>query len=66
MAGLVYRQNNVIEWQRLHQRHDGLRTWTKGPRAKMMIYPYFVLLGLGFSGSMYAMGRMVFGKKTWY
>ncbi|EPS35745.1 hypothetical protein H072_10804 [Dactylellina haptotyla CBS 200.50] len=48
--GFVYRKNNVIEWQRLHQRHDGLRTWTKGPRSKMMIYPYFVILGAGFAG----------------
>ncbi|KAJ6261362.1 hypothetical protein TWF696_003921 [Orbilia brochopaga] len=66
MAGFVYRQNNVPEWQRLHQRHDGLRTWVKGPRAKMMLYPYFVILGLGFAGSMYGMGRAVFNKKTWW
>ncbi|KAK6512331.1 hypothetical protein TWF481_001219 [Arthrobotrys musiformis] len=66
MSGLVFRKNNVIEWQRLHQRHDGVRTWAKGPRAKAMIYPYFVVLGLGFAGSMYGMGRAIFGKKTWW
>jgi len=25
----LYRRNNVPDWQRLHQRHDGLRQWDK-------------------------------------
>jgi len=37
----VYRQNNVPAWQRLHQQHDGIRQWNKGPRAKFMLYPYY-------------------------
>lgn len=25
----LYRRNNVAAWQRLHQQHDGLRSWQK-------------------------------------
>ena len=25
----LFRKNNVPEWQRLHQNHDGLRQWEK-------------------------------------
>ncbi|KAK5008278.1 hypothetical protein LTR28_004206 [Elasticomyces elasticus] len=48
MAGIqfpgLYRANNVPKWQRIHQTHDGLRQWEKGPRANYMLYPYYALL----------------------
>ena len=31
-----------------------------------MLTPYYVLLFGGFSGSMYMMGRLVLGHKTWF
>ncbi|KAF7189576.1 hypothetical protein HII31_09216 [Pseudocercospora fuligena] len=61
----LYRKNNVPAWQRLHQTHDGVRQWDKGPRAKYMLYPYYASLILGTAASQYMMFRMVFGKKTW-
>ncbi|PNS17989.1 hypothetical protein CAC42_3948 [Sphaceloma murrayae] len=60
------RRNNVPDWQRLHQNHDGVRQWNKGPRAKMMLYPYYALMITTTTASMYMMTRMVFGKKTWW
>ncbi|THV76556.1 hypothetical protein D6D13_04652 [Aureobasidium pullulans] len=72
MAGLnspgLYRRNNVPHWQRMHQTHDGLRQWQKGPRAKFMLYPYYALLASTSAATMYMMGRMVLeqGHKTWF
>ncbi|KAM3416431.1 hypothetical protein BST61_g8026 [Cercospora zeina] len=62
----MYRKNNVPAWQRLHQAHDGVRQWNKGPRAKYMLYPYYGLLIATTAASQYMMFRMVFGKKTWF
>ncbi|EMF13288.1 uncharacterized protein SEPMUDRAFT_148638 [Sphaerulina musiva SO2202] len=62
----MYRQNNVPAWQRLHQAHDGVRTWNKGPRAKYMLYPYYALMISTTAAAQYMMFRMVFGKKTWW
>ncbi|KXS98776.1 hypothetical protein AC578_9044 [Pseudocercospora eumusae] len=61
----LYRKNNVPAWQRLHQTHDGVRQWDKGPRAKYMLYPYYASLTLGTAASLYMMFRMVLGKRTW-
>ncbi|OQN95901.1 hypothetical protein B0A48_17738 [Cryoendolithus antarcticus] len=44
------RVNNVPAWQRLHQNHDGVRQWNKGPRAKFMLYPYYTALAATTSG----------------
>ncbi|KAL1311590.1 hypothetical protein AAFC00_001706 [Neodothiora populina] len=70
MAGLnapgLFRRNNVPAWQRLHQAHDGVRQWNKGPRAKMMLYPYYGLMIATSSATMYMMCRMVLGHKTWW
>ena len=55
----LYRRNNVPHWQRMHQTHDGLRQWQKGPRAKFMLYPYYALLASTSAATMYMMGRMV-------
>ncbi|KAF2155780.1 hypothetical protein K461DRAFT_274801 [Myriangium duriaei CBS 260.36] len=60
------RRNNVPAWQALHQQHDGVRQWNKGPRAKAMLYPYYAILIGTSAGSMYMMTRMVFGHKTWF
>ncbi|THW80162.1 hypothetical protein D6D19_00648 [Aureobasidium pullulans] len=62
----LYRRNNVPHWQRMHQTHDGLRQWQKGPRAKFMLYPYYALLASTSAATMYMMGRMVLGHKTWF
>jgi hypothetical protein len=60
----LYRRNNVPHWQRMHQTHDGLRQWQKGPRAKMMLYPYYALLASTSAATMYMMGRMVLVRPT--
>ncbi|KAM0695758.1 hypothetical protein Q7P36_004240 [Cladosporium allicinum] len=62
----LYRKNNVPAWQKLHQTHDGLRQWQKGPNAKYMLYPYYATMIATSSACMYMMFRMVFGHKTWY
>ncbi|KAF2725363.1 hypothetical protein K431DRAFT_300249 [Polychaeton citri CBS 116435] len=62
----LYRANHVPFWQRLHQNHDGVRQWDKGPRAKIMLYPYYALMGATTGVSTYLMIRMVLGHKTWY
>ncbi|KAH0288528.1 hypothetical protein M436DRAFT_78521 [Aureobasidium namibiae CBS 147.97] len=62
----LHRRNNVPHWQRVHQTHDGLRQWQKGPRAKLMLYPYYALLASTSAATMYMMGRMVLGHKTWF
>ncbi|GAB7359649.1 hypothetical protein MBLNU230_g6828t1 [Neophaeotheca triangularis] len=62
----LYRKNTVPAWQRIHQTHDGLRQWQKGPNAKYMLYPYYALMISTSSACMYMMFRMVLGHKTWY
>ncbi|GAB7351514.1 hypothetical protein MBLNU459_g2157t1 [Dothideomycetes sp. NU459] len=62
----LYRRNAVPDWQRLHQQHDGVRSWNKGPRAKFMLYPYYGLMIATSSATMYMMCRMVLGHKTWF
>ncbi|EME45851.1 hypothetical protein DOTSEDRAFT_23824 [Dothistroma septosporum NZE10] len=62
----LYRKNNVPVWQRMHQNHDGVRQWDKGPRAKYMLYPYYALLISTTAASQYMMIRMVLGHKTWF
>ncbi|KAF2482688.1 hypothetical protein BDY17DRAFT_251461 [Neohortaea acidophila] len=57
-------RNDVPKWQRLHQTHDGLRQWEKGPRAKAMLYPYYALLIFTTTGAMYMMTRKVLGYNT--
>ncbi|EGP88951.1 unnamed protein product [Zymoseptoria tritici ST99CH_1A5] len=62
----LYRRNNVPDWQKLHQAHDGVRQWDKGPRAKYMLYPYYACLIATTAATQYMMVRMVLGKKTWF
>ncbi|KAA6411292.1 MAG: transcription factor c6 [Lasallia pustulata] len=66
MAWPLTRENRVPYYQRLFQRHDGLRQWNKTARSKYMLMPYYTILWGGFAGSMYMMGRLVLGHKTWY
>ncbi|KAF2398128.1 hypothetical protein EJ06DRAFT_124039 [Trichodelitschia bisporula] len=66
MAGFVYRENRVPHYQRLFQRHDGLRQWNKTPRSKILLYPYYLGLWTAVGGTMFMMGRMVLGHKTWF
>ncbi|KAK7551506.1 hypothetical protein JOL62DRAFT_564551 [Phyllosticta paracitricarpa] len=66
MAGWVFRQNNVPHYQRLFQKHDGLRQWNKTPRSKYFLYPYYVMLCGSFGAAMYMTCRVVLGKKTWW
>ncbi|KAM0712090.1 hypothetical protein Q7P37_011184 [Cladosporium fusiforme] len=62
----LYRANRVPAWQKLHQTHDGLRQWQKGPRAKLMLYPYYATMIATSSACLYMMCRMVLGHKTWF
>ncbi|OCK85595.1 hypothetical protein K432DRAFT_342797 [Lepidopterella palustris CBS 459.81] len=66
MAGFVNRENRVPHYQRLFQRHDGVRQWWKTPRSKYMLIPYQFMLWGGFAGSMFMMTRMLLGHKTWF
>ncbi|CAL8580691.1 hypothetical protein XPA_006411 [Xanthoria parietina] len=63
--GFVNRENRVPYYQKLYQTTPG-RIWSKSPRAKYMLYPYYALLSFTFSGSMYMMVRLVLGHKTWF
>ncbi|KAF1816557.1 hypothetical protein P152DRAFT_388783, partial [Eremomyces bilateralis CBS 781.70] len=62
----VFRENRVPRYQRLFARHDKLRIWQKSPRAPFVLYPYYLLTAVSLGGSMYMMGRMVMGHKTWF
>jgi hypothetical protein len=44
--------------------NDDLKWQT--PKSKLLMRPYLVLLFGGFAGSMYMMGRLVMGHKTWF
>ncbi|OCL00046.1 uncharacterized protein K441DRAFT_602159 [Cenococcum geophilum 1.58] len=66
LDSFVYRPNRVPEYQRLFQKHDGVRQWWKTPRSPYMLYPYYAMLWGGFAGSMYMMSRMLLGHKTWF
>ncbi|KAH7081350.1 hypothetical protein BKA63DRAFT_561896 [Paraphoma chrysanthemicola] len=65
MAGWVFRENRVTHYQRVHQTHDGLRTWEKA-RGKWMIPGYKLMLYTSLGASMYMMSRTVLGHKTWW
>ncbi|KAL1627792.1 hypothetical protein UCDDS831_g05359 [Diplodia seriata] len=66
MAGFVNRENRVPYYQRLFQKHDGVRQWNKTARSRAILMPYYIMLWGGFGASMYMMCRQVLGKKTWY
>ncbi|KAF2014600.1 hypothetical protein BU24DRAFT_463377 [Aaosphaeria arxii CBS 175.79] len=65
MAGFVNRENRVPHYQRLFQKHDGLRLWEKS-RGKYIMPVYKAILFGSFASSMYMMGRLVLGHKTWF
>ncbi|KAF1943878.1 hypothetical protein EJ02DRAFT_443013 [Clathrospora elynae] len=59
------RENRVPHYQREFQKHDGLRTWEKA-RGKYLVPGFKVILFGSLSASMYMMGRLVLGHKTWF
>ncbi|KAF2622877.1 hypothetical protein BU25DRAFT_351266, partial [Macroventuria anomochaeta] len=61
----VFRENHVPKYQAYFQKNDGLRTWEKA-RGKWMIPGYKAVLYTSFGASMYMMGRLVLGHKTWF
>ncbi|RDH15489.1 hypothetical protein M747DRAFT_346153 [Aspergillus niger ATCC 13496] len=62
----VFRENRVPYYQRLFQQHDGKRQWWKTERSGYLMWPYLIsVYGMGIATT-YAMGRMVFGHKTWF
>ncbi|KAL2358920.1 hypothetical protein BJ546DRAFT_961609 [Cryomyces antarcticus] len=64
--GWVNRENRVPHYQRLFQKHDGVRQWNKTPRSRYMLYPYYVILWGSFGSAMYMIGRLTLGHKTWF
>jgi len=68
MAGWIYRENRVPHYQKLFlegsQKH--VRQWNQTPKSRMLLLPYYTLLFGGFGASMYMMGRLVLGHKTWF
>ncbi|KIW04487.1 uncharacterized protein PV09_04246 [Verruconis gallopava] len=66
MAGFVYRENRVPHYQRLFQRKDGIPDRWKTPRSPLLLYPFYAATAVCLTSSMYMMGRMVLGHKTWF
>ncbi|KAL0639839.1 hypothetical protein Q9L58_001155 [Maublancomyces gigas] len=66
MPSILNRVNRVTQYQRHYQKNDGLRLWLKGPKSKLLLTPYFFCLGVGFSGSVYGMFRLLAGKKSFF
>ncbi|KAI8938309.1 hypothetical protein NX059_005961 [Plenodomus lindquistii] len=65
MAGWIYRENRVPYYQREFQKHDGLRVWQKS-RGRYMVPMFQTLLFTSLGASMYMMGRLFVGHKTWF
>ncbi|KAL5376781.1 hypothetical protein DPSP01_010193 [Paraphaeosphaeria sporulosa] len=65
MAGWIYRENRVPAYQKEYQKHDGVRLWMKS-RGRWMIPAYKVVLYTSIGSSLYMMGRLVLGHKTWF
>ncbi|KAL7267056.1 hypothetical protein RUND412_010368 [Rhizina undulata] len=63
---MIYRPNYVPQLQRFYQKKDGIRLWMKSPRSKTLLTPYAIMMGLGVTGSLWGMGRMVVGEKTFF
>ncbi|GBF61322.1 hypothetical protein TMEN_3804 [Trichophyton mentagrophytes] len=62
----VFRENRVPYYQRLFQNGDGVRQWKKTARSPYLLYPFYVSLYGSTIATMYAMGRIVLGHKTWF
>ncbi|KAI5838279.1 hypothetical protein DFP73DRAFT_268116 [Morchella snyderi] len=62
----INRVNRVQHYQRLFQNGDGWRQWVKTPKSKYLLTPYFICIGVGVTGSVWGMSRMVAGKKTFF
>ncbi|PMD21237.1 hypothetical protein NA56DRAFT_679441 [Hyaloscypha hepaticicola] len=68
MAGFINRENRVPYYQRLFQdgQRHAVRQWNQTSKSRILLRPYLVLLFGSFAGSMYMMGRLVLGHKTWF
>ncbi|KAL2118440.1 hypothetical protein VTJ04DRAFT_8100 [Mycothermus thermophilus] len=66
--GLINAPNKVPEHQRFYQAayNAHTRLWRINPRSKFYLRPYVWLLWGTTAASMYAMGRRVVGKNTWF
>ncbi|KAK4127481.1 hypothetical protein N657DRAFT_641483 [Parathielavia appendiculata] len=66
--GLVDAKNKVPEYQRAYQHayNAHTRIWRINPRSRMLLTPYNILLWGTTAATMYAMGRRIFGKNTWF
>lgn len=68
MDRIINRPNRVPHYQRLFYaaNKNNIRWWNVSPRSKYMLYPYYILMAGSTAGSLYMMGRMVLGHKTWW
>ncbi|KAL2139615.1 hypothetical protein VTI28DRAFT_4924 [Corynascus sepedonium] len=66
--GLVNAPNKVHEHQKVYQKayNAHTRIWRIHPRSAVMLTPYNILLWGTTAATMYAMGRRLFGKNTWF
>ncbi|CAG8981014.1 hypothetical protein HYALB_00011849 [Hymenoscyphus albidus] len=68
MAGYLNRENRVPYYQRLfqegHKQH--IRQWNQTRMGRNMLRVYYTTFIITGAGSMWMMGRMVLGKKTWW
>ncbi|KAK3940799.1 hypothetical protein QBC46DRAFT_384245 [Diplogelasinospora grovesii] len=68
MAGFIYAENKVPQYQRMYQQayRAHTRLWKISPRSTFMLTPFTILMWGTFGGCMWMMGRKVMGKNTWF
>ncbi|KAG9237144.1 hypothetical protein BJ875DRAFT_395737 [Amylocarpus encephaloides] len=68
MAGFVNRENRVPYYQRMFQEgaKQHVRQWNQTARGRGMLRAYYGVFIVTMGGSMWMMGRMVLGHKTWW
>ncbi|KAL2263009.1 hypothetical protein VTK26DRAFT_8601 [Humicola hyalothermophila] len=66
--GFVDAKNKVPEYQRMYQQayKNHTRLWKIGPRSSLLLTPYHILLWGTSAATLYAMGRRIWGKNTWF
>lgn len=66
--GLIDAKNKVPEQQRMYQHayKAHTRLWRINPRSRYMLTPFTILLWGTTAATLYAAGRRVFGKSTWF
>ncbi|KAM5366510.1 hypothetical protein ACJZ2D_010478 [Fusarium nematophilum] len=66
--GMVNAKNPVPQHQRFYQAayKNHVRLWTIGPRSRVLLTPYLVLLWGTFGVTLYGAGRKVLGYNSYF